>query len=317
MKKLALIVVYFGKLPEWFHLFQLSLKYNSDIDLFLFTDNDTQSCDNLIVHKTAFAEMKAHIQSKFDFPVRLDSPYKLCDYKPAYGYIFQEYIKDYEFWGHCDIDMILGDVLKKLTDDILNGHDKFYKHGHLGIYRNTEENNLRFTSDKGMNYKSVFSSRSIKVFDEYEMQKKFELMGVNTYVSDDFADITAWHENFRRAVPDEGVVESNFNYERQVFFWENGKVLRAGISGANEIVYDEFIYIHFQKRKLQVHFDDSTPSAYYITKKGFYKKEEGQTVPPEIIELYNGLDKKAEKKTRRARKVFVFKRRLKKYLFRR
>lgn len=316
MKKLALIVAYFGKLPEWFPLFQLSLKYNSDIDLLLFTDNEIPSRDNLIVHKTTFAEMKEYIQSVFDFPIVLDSPYKLCDYKPAYGYIFGEYIKDYEFWGHCDIDMIFGEVLKKLTVDILNGHDKFYKHGHLGIYRNTKENNLRFTSDKGLNYKSVFSSRVIKVFDEYEMQKKFELMGVNSYISYDFADITAWHENFRRAMPDDEEIQSDFNYEKQVFFWENGKVFRAAINRNGEIVYDEFIYIHFQKRKLPVLFDDLTPSAYYITKKGFYKKEEGMCVTPEIIELYNGLDKKAEKKTRRARRAFIFKRRIRKYLFR-
>ena len=33
----------------------------------------------------------------------------MCDYKVAYGEMFQDYIKEYDFWGHCDMDMIFGE----------------------------------------------------------------------------------------------------------------------------------------------------------------------------------------------------------------
>lgn len=38
--------------------------------------------------------------------------------------MFQEYIKDYDFWGHCDADLIFGDIRKFVTDDILNKYDR-------------------------------------------------------------------------------------------------------------------------------------------------------------------------------------------------
>lgn len=37
-------------------------------------------------------------------------PYKTIDTKPAFGYLFREYIAEYEFWGHIDNDMIMGNV---------------------------------------------------------------------------------------------------------------------------------------------------------------------------------------------------------------
>ena len=38
------------------------------------------------------------------------SPYKVIDVKPLYGFLFREYIQEYEFWAHVDNDMIFGDV---------------------------------------------------------------------------------------------------------------------------------------------------------------------------------------------------------------
>jgi len=38
------------------------------------------------------------------------TPYKVNDVKPLYGFLFREYIQEYEFWAHVDSDMIFGDV---------------------------------------------------------------------------------------------------------------------------------------------------------------------------------------------------------------
>lgn len=92
----------------------------------------------------SFNDFRVLVQSKFDFPVSLERPYKICDFKPAFGLICSEYIQGYDFWGHCDFDMIFGDIRKYITDDLLNSYDKILPLGHLSIYRNNEENNSRF-----------------------------------------------------------------------------------------------------------------------------------------------------------------------------
>ena len=47
---------------------------------------------------------------KLGFEVYLERPYKCCDLKPAYGVIFEEYLTAYSYWGHCDFDLIFGDL---------------------------------------------------------------------------------------------------------------------------------------------------------------------------------------------------------------
>jgi hypothetical protein len=38
--------------------------------------------------------------------MEIRNPYKICDWKPFYGHIFREYLVAYDFWGHCDMDII-------------------------------------------------------------------------------------------------------------------------------------------------------------------------------------------------------------------
>lgn len=73
-----------------------------------------------------FKECQRLVQSKFNCNVKLENPYKLCDLKPMYGYIFEEYIKEYKYWGHCDTDTLMGDLDGVLTEDLLNRYDKLF-----------------------------------------------------------------------------------------------------------------------------------------------------------------------------------------------
>ena len=38
--------------------------------------------------------------------------YKVNDVKPLFGFLFREYIQEYEFWAHVDTDMIFGDLAR-------------------------------------------------------------------------------------------------------------------------------------------------------------------------------------------------------------
>ena len=121
-KRAALIIPYFGgEFPNYFQLFLNSCEKNQDFTWMIFTDNRTKYRypNNVKKISMSFGEMVSRVRSKFDFEICLDRPYKLCDYKCAYGYIFGDYLKEYDFWGHSDCDLIYGRLSDFITDDIV------------------------------------------------------------------------------------------------------------------------------------------------------------------------------------------------------
>ena len=284
--RILLIVPYFGKFPLTFDFFLKSLSFNSGIDLLLITDQEViEKPANLLIKHCSFDELRNKIQSKFHFKISLDKPYKLCDYKPAYGYIFEEEISGYNFWGHCDIDMVLGDILKFLPNSILNTYDKIYQLGHLCLYRNSYENNRRFMLDAGMNYQDVFTTNLNCLFDEGPgIQNKYNCLKIPTYLASDCADISPNHNKFIR-VDYSKEYKKGFNYRHQVFFWENGRVLRAYLL-KEKIQYDEFNYIHVQKRTMTPNIKNiNACNSFFITPKGYIPKNELEVTKETLLKM--------------------------------
>ena len=170
MKKCCFIIPYFGKFNNYFPLFLKTCAWNKDFNWLVVTDDETKYDypNNFRVVRMSFQQLKSLVQSKFNFPISLDRPYKLCDYKPAYGYIFEDYLSDYKFWGHCDTDVLMGDLSKFFTDNVFDKYDKIGCLGHMVLYRNTHENNRVFMHDyKGVSlFKNAFTTDDIKTFDE-------------------------------------------------------------------------------------------------------------------------------------------------------
>ena len=275
MHKLLTISCYFGTLPEHFPEFLRSAAHNPTVDFLLVTD--AQIADypaNVKVLPCTFSEIRERLQALFDFPIVLDRPYKLCDYRPAWGLAFQEFLTGYDFWGHCDMDMIFGDIRKFLPDEVLENYDKIYKFGHLTYYRNTAENNERFKLDNWMTYTQAFSTRESVAFDEIAgMQNLFDRHGFPTYFSRDYADIT--YEKVRFALTDFHVPQALLaenNYDQQLFYWENGRVFRAYVKNET-IMRDEFNYIHFSRRKMTRNQLPESCSSYFITNKGLFERQ--------------------------------------------
>lgn len=278
MKNYVLISAYFGKFPRHFNLWLKSAEQNRNIDFFIYGDCNT---DNLTVPENvkfihiSFDEMKSRIQNKFDFEIVLDAPYKLCDYKPAYGYIFEEDITEYKYWGHIDIDTILGDIEKYLPE---KEYYKIYKFGHLCLYRNTFDNNRKFMAEGGQDYKNVFSTSFITVFDELPgMNKKFDLLGIEQYSSNDFADIARRRKNFTL---NSEICRKNYKY--QIFYYDNGRIFRDYFD-CGKMNTDEFNYIHFSHRSPEDKTDGA--DSFYITRFGCIKKDGETTL--DIIKKYN------------------------------
>lgn len=266
MKNCCFIIPYFGTLPNYFQLFLNSCACNKDFNWLVFTDDAGIYIypENVTRIEMTFGQLKALIQSKFDFPVCLDAPYKLCDYKPAYGYIFESYLTDYRFWGHCDVDTIIGDLNKFLSNDFMEQYDKIFCLGHMTIYKNTIENNRIFMSTfKGeLLYKEVFQTPEIKTFDEEWRDERninqiFLANKKKVYQNDHSLNFSTYFTNFYRTIytgkeiSPEGrgfVVES---YRRAVYLWNKGKVERYFKDALHNMVREEFLYIHLQKRKMR------------------------------------------------------------------
>ena len=169
MKSIVIIFPYFGKLPVQYKMWRASALYNSSVDFMFFTDANVKPENNIIVHKMQFSEFHKIVQQAFDFPIVLDRPYKLCEYKQAYGYILHDYIRDYDFWGFGDLDLVYGDIRSFLTDSVME-HSFILGWGHLTLLRNNEDANTYFMKQEEgyQNYRDAFTTSKITFFDEFD-----------------------------------------------------------------------------------------------------------------------------------------------------
>lgn len=256
--KICNIIPYFGQFPSYFQLFLFSCGNNPEINWLIITDNQQKYKypGNVEVIHMTFSELKQLVQTKFDFPVSLERPYKLCDYKPAYGYIFSTFIRDYDWWGHCDVDVIWGDLKKILTEEKLAGYDKAFDLGHFTLYRNTVENNERFKLpyEGKYLYRSVFSTDKSCIFDELYKQSInniFAFHGYDILTENISADIYTKSSNFLLTY--QNANHSKYLVEKKadaVFVYDNGKLYRY-VKNGHEIQRREYAYIHLQKRPMK------------------------------------------------------------------
>src|SRR5882724_11438458 len=121
-KTIGFINCYFGKLPWYFNYFIHSCKYNPTVDFFIITDDKTYLKPlppNVKLIYNSLEGVSRHASEKMGFPISIPYGYKLCDFKPAYGFIFSELLHGYDFWGHTDIDIIFGNIRDFITDERL------------------------------------------------------------------------------------------------------------------------------------------------------------------------------------------------------
>lgn len=261
MKKIVFICPYFGKLPNYFDLVLESCKYNDSIDWIIFTDDKTKYKypSNVKVYYMLFEQMQKYIQDRIPFKIKLNKPYKLCDYRPLYGYLFETYIAKYDFWGYCDFDCIFGRIRNFLVDDIFDNNDRILCLGHMSLYNNNFNKIIeKELYNNSFIKKILINSNKSYHFDESGINVILKKYNQKTYVRKDIiADIYCLSKPFR-------IIESNFSdninelekkmdskikYEKYIFEYKNGIVNGYYIN--NSIIEKkEYIYIHLQKRPM-------------------------------------------------------------------
>lgn len=279
-RRVALIVPYFGKFPNYFELVLKSCEANKEYyDWFFFTDDYTEYNypENVKVFYMSFFKMREKVQEKFQFKICLEQPYKFCDYKPAYGYIFEEYLIGYDFWGHCDIDCIYGRFDNFLREDaFLN--DKILRLGHLTLYRNCEENNRRFMLPimGRERYKEVYTTNKSCIFDEENVIGELTIrdiwseFGFSEFCADNIIANTHYKSDIFRLHFQQGeganyVIEKR---KRSLFIWDRGRLWRISMV-QGKIVKQEYMYMHLMRRKMKVAVDVRKSEIYKIIPNAF------------------------------------------------
>lgn len=285
--KICIIGVYFGVFPNYISLWLKSCEYNPEIDFLIFSDSKLQDCpENVRVVSMTLNEIKERASKELGFECVLDRPYKLCDYKPLYGIVFKDYLADYDYWGHCDFDLIFGDLKGFFDRYELYKYDRFHALGHLSLYRNTDEVNGRYKCEgSAHNYKETFITPESCVFDEMPGMTAIYLKNGFPFFTDNiYIDIASVYDRYR-IIEEYALDKKTINYPQQIFYWENGKCYRAFFDHG-KLHEEEYQYIHFKKRaNFEVKFDTDKENAFYITKYGFIPKH--GAVTEEIIGKYN------------------------------
>ena len=187
--RVACIIPYTGKsLPSWFDSFAFSAYSSTSLfDFLIFVTEIPQrelppNVKIIRIEKNDLYERIAKLDSDEDSAdfyentvnsVKLlieNHPYALVEFKPCLGIIFADYLKEYSHWALADLDLLIGNMHKIITLEILNQYDiytssfgdstRMYLRGQLTIHKNNPNiNNLWRDCD----HLSHLSSR-LKIF---------------------------------------------------------------------------------------------------------------------------------------------------------
>jgi hypothetical protein len=134
LPSVCLVVCYFGPTPGWIHHYLVSCAYNPSIDFLIFTDQDDfpVAPPNVRFKRLSRSSFNALATKTIGVEIRLSHHQKLCDFKPTYGRLFEEFLDGWDNWGYTDLDIIYGDVRRFLSTAMLQQYDVFYRP--QGIY---------------------------------------------------------------------------------------------------------------------------------------------------------------------------------------
>jgi hypothetical protein len=172
MHSIAILTCYFGPWPWYFPYFIHSCRYNPTIDFLIVTDNKYTPISlpkNLRIIEANLLALREQFSERLKIEVKVETPYKLCDLKPAYGYLFNDLLKEYSWWGHGDIDVIYGDIRGFITDNLLSSYDLIcgrhdFISGVFTLFQNSLKMNTLFKLSK--DFPKVFESSIHYCFDE-------------------------------------------------------------------------------------------------------------------------------------------------------
>lgn len=130
-----LLTLWNGRLPDWFSKWEERWK---QLDL---------QCFDWQLVRMDVSELRGRATKTLGVPCYKTKFYNCCDVRPMWGLIFADLLDGYDWWGWCDLDVVLGD-LDGMLAPLLYCYDvvstEFYNvAGGLAMMRNNDAcNNL-------------------------------------------------------------------------------------------------------------------------------------------------------------------------------
>lgn len=170
-RRMVLLMPYYGQLPPCFNYWLRSLA-GMDFDVICFTDLPIgEHPGNFRVQPMSLEDLRTLAERKIGVPVNLTYGYKLCDLKPMYGQIFEDYIGDYDYWAYGDCDLVYGRALngilgRLLADSVYDviSFRRWWVSGPFCVIRNSFAAKTLYL--KTGNYAQVLDSPRYECYDE-------------------------------------------------------------------------------------------------------------------------------------------------------
>lgn len=298
----ALIIPYFGSWPVYLNTFLKTISAQVSMDVHFVTDLEIPEQDvpnNVFFHEVNFEELKEIISLKMGFEVSLSSPRKLCDFRPAYGYIFTDIVDGYEYWAFGDIDVCYGDVEKFISPmlgsaDVISFREDWLS-GSLCIFRNKRAVSEVFL--KCTRLREYFTTHVHIAFDESCGVYK-EISGRGPDAILEYGQLQSFSQLIRQAelngelmVHRDKVICESLELGGYLRY-ENGTIKDAGGM--------EYAYYHYVVEKRYPKFDYfkfNVPDKFFVDRFGFYESCKPR-VAPEIFSRLNFVVFRARQRIR-------------------
>lgn len=266
MKSVVIIIDYYGKWPFWFDLFLASCARNPTINWLINTDcpTPTYAPKNVKFVFRTKAQYLEHISRSLGIEFNPLSMYSICNLKPAFGYIYEEDIIGYDYYGWGDLDVVYGNLRafftnQALTHDVISSHDEIIS-GHLALFIN--EDRLRKSFMEIPNWAERMASSVYGKWDDCLDEVECSIL---------FSPDTVTRQRLRgsrhEVLPDRGYWKSSYFSEQwstpfTPSRWWNGNIRHPDVwlwcDGSltnNRDGAKEFAYLHFMNFKRHWYID--------------------------------------------------------------
>lgn len=287
--RLLFLIPYFGSWPFWMPFFLQSCRYNPDVQWLFFTDCGVPSDapENVHFRVMTFTDYCTFVSTRLGIPFQPSSPYKLCDLKPALGYVHADDLAGFDFWGFSDIDLVYGDLRAYFTGERLTRFDLLSTHarrvsGHLCLLRNDTSMREAFMLCSG--WKEILSSNEHYAFDERSFSRLF--LRFKNWPAPLQKVLNAFNPLWRRSAFEEAYSTPNgrVRWHDGGFSFPQSWIWRCGRLYNDKDGDKQFPYVHFigwkcdtwpsrSKHELMVNDALARQSAWCITAEGFREVE--------------------------------------------
>jgi hypothetical protein len=231
---LIMLMPYFGRWPEWINLFMVTCGANKNIHWRFITDcgPPEHRPANTEFHQISFDDYKRLLSRKLGFLFDHDA-YKANELRVALGYVYETDIREFEFYGYGDIDVVWGDIdsfylpLRAEYDFITTVSDLVA--GHFSIFRNTDQLRRAFMRTPG--YPELLQVPGQTSFEEVNFARTFKESA--HWTSD--PPRALFRNQYATVLSPRGWHDGTLNYPQE-WYWRDGH-LTNNADGSREFLY--------------------------------------------------------------------------------